>query len=85
MNPAALPLTALTRVVPAGDIAGDGWTSGNHIAVDTSGWSSGPEASLPGRALDSTDLLWAMKAVMYSIDFKVSEEKVIRGDLALLS
>ncbi len=48
----------------AGDIVEDGWTSGNHTAVDTIIYSQGPGSEKLGKALDNTDLYYVMEEVI---------------------
>lgn len=48
----------------AGDIVEDGWTSGNHTAVDTIVYSQGPGSEKLGKALDNTDLYYVMEEVI---------------------
>lgn len=43
-----------------GEIIQDGWTSGDHSAVDTIIWSMGPGSEGFGKALDNTDLYGLM-------------------------
>ncbi len=49
----------------AGDIVEDGWTSGNHTAVDTIIYSQGPGSEKLGKALDNTDLYYVMEEVIH--------------------
>ncbi len=44
-----------------GEIIEDGWTSGDHSAVDTVIWAQGPGSRQFGQALDNTDLYLLMK------------------------
>jgi alkaline phosphatase len=50
-----------------GEMVVDGWTSGNHSAVDTVIWAQGPGASGFGRALDNTDLFDLLLGAMQAI------------------
>jgi alkaline phosphatase len=47
-----------------GDIVDEGWTSGDHSAVDTVIWAKGPGSEAFGRALDNTDLYDLIKNAM---------------------
>ena len=48
----------------AGDIVVDGWTSGNHTAVDTIIYSQGPGSENLAAAVDNTDLYFVMKEAL---------------------
>ena len=48
----------------AGEIVEDGWTSGDHTAVDTIIYSQGPGSENLGKALDNTDLYYVMEEVL---------------------
>ncbi|WP_269746324.1 alkaline phosphatase [Desulfogranum japonicum] len=42
----------------------EGWTSGNHTAVDTIIYSQGPGSEKLSGAMDNTDLFYVMKDVL---------------------
>jgi alkaline phosphatase len=48
----------------AGILVEDGWTSGNHTAIDTIIWSQGPGSRALGAALDNTDLFQVILEAM---------------------
>ena len=48
-----------------GDIVIDGWTSGEHTAVDTIIYSQGPGSDQLNAAVDNTDLYYVMKSVLH--------------------
>lgn len=49
----------------AGEIVEDGWTSGNHTAVDTIIYSQGPGSEQLNAAVDNTDLYYVMESVLH--------------------
>ena len=59
-----------------GNKVDSGWTSDYHTGQDTLIWSQGPYSEYLGRALDNTDLFYAMKAALLgspTVEFKKPE------------